>query len=114
MNKENINLSTALQHWGADSFHSMLIRDIMALSANSLPLQQGLSQGDMAAEKPEKVSVMASNETKSQIIVRLGVYFTEIISGCSCGDDPGMLNGYCEMELVIDKLSGDANFRVTG
>ena len=86
----------------------------MALPANALPLQQGLSQGDIASEKPEKVSVINSDETDTQIIVKLGVYFTEIISGCSCGDDPGMLNGYCEMQVAIDKLSGDADFPVTG
>lgn len=91
----------------------MLIKGIMALSANTLPLQQCLSQGDMASEKPEKISIINSDETDSQIIVKLSVYFTEIISGCSCGDDPGILNGYCEMQLALDKVSGDAHFQVT-
>lgn len=86
----------------------------MALPINALPLQQGLSQGDMASELPEKITVMSSKETETQIILKLGVFFTEIISGCSCGDDPASINGYCEMQLTIEILTGNAKFQVTG
>ena len=114
MNEKIINFESILTSWGTDSFVTELIGHIMALPANTLPLQKGLSQGDMASEYPEKISLINSNETTAQIILKLGVFFTEIISGCSCGDDPATINGYCEMQLMIDKLSGNAEFKVTG
>jgi len=102
-----------VNNWGSDDFPSALINRISSLPDNSLPLQQGISQGDIASERPEKITIMNSDENDAQVIVKLGVYFTEIISGCSCGDDPASLNGYCEMQLTIDKQSGDASFKVT-
>jgi len=113
MNKNTLNLKSVLSSWGADDFSVLLTNSIGALPDNSLPLQQGISQGDMASERPEKITIMNSDENDVQIIVKLGVFFTEIISGCSCGDEPESLNGYCEMELTIDKQSGDARFQVT-
>ena len=114
MNNTIQNLGHIVEIWDTDTCNATLVSSIMALGPCAMPLQQGLSQGDMASERPEKVTVMSSHETESEIIIKLGVFFTEIISGCSCGDDPVSLNGYCEMQLTIDKLSGEANFRVTG
>ncbi|MCK4742563.1 MAG: hypothetical protein KAT25_01950 [Sulfuriflexus sp.] len=114
MNKIVINFISTLNSWGESSFNTKLIGDIMALPKNTLPLQKALSQGDMASERPDKISIMSSEETATEINIKLGVFFTEIISGCSCGDDPGSLNGYCEMQLTIDRLDGNAEFKVTG
>jgi len=114
MNNTVINLISALNSWGESSFNTKLIGEIMALPENTLPLQQALSQGDIASERPDKISVMSSKATTTEIIIKLGVFFTEIISGCSCGDDPGSLSGYCEMQLTIERQNGNADFQITG
>lgn len=114
MNKTIINFISTLNSWGESTFNTQLIGEIMALPENALPLQQALSQGDIASERPDKITVMSSEATTTKIIIKLGVFFTEIISGCSCGDDPGSLNGYCEMRLTIERQSGNADFQITG
>ena len=114
MNKIIINFKSTLDSWGENFFNTKLISDIMALPKNALPLQQALSQGDIASERPDKITVMSNEETTTGINIKLGVFFTEIISGCSCGDDLGSLNGYCEMLLIIDKQTGNAEFKVSG
>jgi len=103
---------SVLRTWGTASFNNDLTNEIMLLKVGALPLQQCLVQGDMASEHASKITVLSSKENETELVVNLAVYFTEIISGCSCGDDPAILNGYCEMQLNINKVSGDAGFRV--
>lgn len=112
MDKKIIDFTVALNSWGTDLFSSTLIKEIMSLKTGVLPLQQGLSQGDMASEQPTKVTLISSDETETEVIAKLAVFFTEIISGCSCGDDPAVINGYCEMRLTMNKHSGQADFKV--
>jgi hypothetical protein len=40
--------------------------------------------------------------------VHVGVFFREIVGGCSCGDEPFAADGYCEIELRIDKETAEA------
>ena len=112
MKKTIINFSKSLNSRDTEEFSAVLIDEIMALKTGILPLQQGLTQGDMAAEQPDKVTVLSRKETQQCVNVKLAVYFTEIISGCSCGDDPATLDGYCEMQLKIDKQTGTGHFYV--
>lgn len=112
MHRNVINLQNVMDSWGTTVFENCLIDEIMALKTGVLPLQQCLRQGDMAAEQANKVSVLSCDETDESIRVKLAVFFTEIISGCSCGDEPAMLDGYGEVVLIIDKQSSDAWFSV--
>jgi len=107
-----INLNATLKSWGTENFNAALIGEIMSLKPGVIPLQQALTQGDTAAELPDKVSVISSSETDTDIVVMLAIFFTEIISGCSCGDEPENLNGYCEMQLLVKKSSAEAEFRI--
>jgi len=109
----NIYFRLALKSWGTDSFSTELLNDIMSLKTGVMPLQQGLTQGDMASEHPTNVSLLSYHDSEENIVAKLAVFFTEIISGCSCGDDPGIINGYCEMQLTINKQSGEGVFQVT-
>jgi len=113
MDKKYNNFSTVLNSWDSEFFSKNLINEIMALKTGVLPLQHGLTQGDMAAEQPSKISLLKRHETENEYIVKLAVYFTEIISGCSCGDEPATLNGYCEMLLTMNKKTGAGVFQVT-
>ncbi|MDQ7074552.1 MAG: hypothetical protein Q9O24_05235 [Gammaproteobacteria bacterium] len=38
----------------------------------------------------------------------MGSFFSEIVSGCCCGDEPTMSeNAYCELQLLIDPESAE-------
>ncbi len=114
MNVKNVMLRASLDAWNTDLFAQTLINEIMSFETGVLPLQQGLTQGDMASEQPTKVTVLTHHENDADIEVKLAVFFTEIISGCSCGDDPAMINAYCEMRLTINKQTAQGIFSVTG
>jgi len=113
MSKNEINFKTVLSHWDSALFSEKLIDVLMGLKTGVLPLQHGLTQGDMAAEQPSKITLLNCHETEKEFVVKMAVFFTEIISGCSCGDDPATLNGYCEMLLTIDKQTAAGVFQVT-
>jgi hypothetical protein len=36
------------------------------------------------------------------------VFFSEVVAGCNCGDDPMDLHAYCVMRVSIDKASARA------
>lgn len=44
------------------------------------------------------------------IHARIGVFFHEILAGCSCGDDPLVEPVYCELDLAIDRETARVTF----
>ena len=66
------------------------------LKSESLPLQQGLAQGGYV-------------DDARAIHAHVGIFFTEIGDGCSCGDDPMATNAFCEMRFSIDKATAEAD-----
>ena len=101
-----ITLYKALNAWQSPDFENILKHEIEQLDANLLPLQQGLSQSNYA--KTDKFSIMILNvsEIIDSIEVKAGVFYTGLITGCSCADDPtpdSEYTEYCEVLFKIDK-----------
>ena len=42
----------------------------------------------------------------------VGVFFTEIVINCGCGDEPMPTNAYCELQLSIDKNTVAVRFAI--
>ncbi len=106
-----IRLEKAHLEWGSDCFRSTLRAEIEQLDAAQLPLQAGLSQSSYVSDEPFRVMIIGSTETVSHIQVRTGIFYTGIIAGCSCADDPTPVEPqteYCEVMFDIDKKSGEA------
>ncbi|WP_296802845.1 hypothetical protein [Thiolapillus sp.] len=56
--------------------------------------------------------LLSVGDDAGQILVRAGLFYTGIIAGCSCADDPGPVeeqNEYCEISVTIGKHSGKAS-----
>jgi hypothetical protein len=105
----------ALAAWPGESFKPILKRSIEAMDKSLLPLQQGLSHGNCVGTSPIRVVVLGAGETPAGIQARIGVFYTGIIGGCSCADDPtpvDEINEHCELLVVIDKRSGQARFEL--
>lgn len=106
-----ITLSQSLAAWGDSRFAEQFKDEVEALPAEQLPLQQGLSLSSYVSAEPFKVMVINSGETAGEIQVKAGVFYTGIIAGCSCADDPSPTDvqpEYCELQFEIDKASGAA------
>lgn len=102
-----IALGHALRAWGTPEFDAVLKQEI-ALHANQLPLQQGLSTGNYVAAEPVTVAIISVAKLENAIRVRAGIFYKSVIGGCSCSDDPtpaSEINEYCEVHLDIDKTT---------
>jgi hypothetical protein len=105
---------SALGDWGSDAFAETLKHEIEGLEPGILPLLQGSSRGGVPDEREIKAMLLQASEGPDSIQARVGIFFNEILAGCSCGDEPMSLQSYCEMQVDIDKSTAEASFSVLG
>ncbi len=103
-------LPRARTAWGSPAFAATLKSEIEALPAGSLPLDGATTQGGRVAEQGIAVTVLQAEDAGHAIHVRLGVFFTEVVGGCSCGDEPIPLEAHCELRVEIAKADAVARF----
>jgi hypothetical protein len=75
-----------------------------------LPLQQGLSYGSYASHENLSVLILNVLEKHDSIRVKTGAFFTSVIAGCNCADDPTPIDEhteYCEVQFDINKLTAE-------
>jgi len=101
-----------LQQSQSGWFKKALKRELENLPAGTLPLEQGTSRGGFVDDNEISVSVINATQNENSIQAKVGVFFTEIIAGCSCGDEPIAENAYCEMLICIDNTTSEAEFIV--
>jgi hypothetical protein len=107
-----LRLNRSLAACGTPALRDTLRQEIEALGAGDLPLQQGLSAGSYALDRDLRVMILAVAEEPTAIRVRAGIFFTSIIAGCSCADDPTPIDEqseYCEVRLDIDRATGETS-----
>lgn len=105
-----IRLTKALNAWGSPDFEDILKQELERLGCDELPLQQGLSTGSVAVGGNLKVMILGVSDGADAIRAKAGLFYTGLIAGCSCSDDPTPLNEsseYCEVQLDIDKRSAE-------
>jgi len=105
-----IRLPNALNAWGTPAFEAILKQEIEQLDAAQLPLQQGLAVSSQVTDRPFQAMVIAAHEASGVIRVKTGIFYTGVIAGCSCADDPTPIdeqNEYCVLQLDIDRATAD-------
>lgn len=103
-------LTQALNAWGTPDFESVLKKEIERLGAEHLPLQQGLLTGSYALDNKLQAMVISVSEDAGFIHAKAGIFYTGILTGCSCADDPTPVNEeseYCVVQLDIDKSTAE-------
>lgn len=103
-----IALSRSLNAWGSPAFERILTAELEALLATSLPLDALTTQGGQV--EGVTLRLIAAEACADGICARLGVFFTEWVGGCSCGDGLMPVQGYGEIELTIARGDGTAHF----
>lgn len=109
-----IRFKRSLDAWGTGAFDRVLKDEIEALGADTLPLQQGLSRGSHA-NTDFRVMIISVSEGTDTIRAKAGIFYTSIIAGCSCADDPtpvDELAEYCEVEFAIRRKTGETTVRL--
>lgn len=105
-----IRLTKSLNAWGTSDFEDILKGEIEQMGAEQLPLQQGLSTSSYALDDKLNVRIISVSGETRFIRVKVGIFYTGIIAGCSCADDPTPVeeqNEYCEVQLDINKITAE-------
>ncbi|HLD14150.1 MAG TPA: hypothetical protein VJB18_05475 [Burkholderiales bacterium] len=107
---EMIRLTKTLNAWGTPDFKDILKKEIDQMDAGQLPLQQGLSTGSYAIDGKLNAMIIGVSEGAGFIHVKAGIFYSGIIAGCSCADDPTPANEeseYCVVQLDINKQTAE-------
>jgi hypothetical protein len=110
-----IALPRALAAWCSPGFAATLAAELQGLPPGSLPLQQGLRSGSVALEDGIGFSLIAAGSDAAHIDLRVGVFYSGIVAGCNCADDPSPVEPvpeYCELALSIDRATAQARVRL--
>ena len=108
-------LSHVLQAWDTPAFSETLKAEIEQMDVETLPLQQGLSQSSYASADNIKAVIISFSETSGVIQVKAGVFYSGVIPGCNCADDPSPLDEYpeyCEVQLDINMQTAETAVRL--
>jgi hypothetical protein len=112
----------ALRAWPEEDFSQVLTQELEQWGAtksntgrpgaNLLPLDKLTTQGGVVDYDAIKVMVLSTKDTEEVIIAKLGVFFTEIVICCGCGDDPMPVNAYGELCLSLNKQTAEASLEL--
>lgn len=104
-------LPQTVQTWGTPGFEQTFKREIEALDAAGLPLQQALAHSSRVTDAPFHAMLIDVREAPGLLRVKAGIFYGGIIAGCSCADDPTPVSEqteYCVLQVDIDRKTGEA------
>lgn len=104
--------TATVQAWNTQDFVRRLKGDIRALQSGALPLHQAVMRGGYVDDSDLELTLLRCSDHGETIQAHVGVFFTEIVINCGCGDDPIEENAYCELQVSIDKRTAEAAFSV--
>jgi len=107
-----IYLNNSLSRWNSPDFEKVLKTDIESLTGKELPLQAGLQNSSYALDSNIKSTILRYEEKHQAINIVAGIFYSGIIAGCSCTDDPSPtdeITEYCEISIKLDKQTAAAD-----
>jgi hypothetical protein len=105
-----IKLTKTSNAWKNPDFKTILKGEIEQIDAGQLPLQQGLSTGSFASDDNVTVVILGVSDETDFIHAKTGIFYTSLIPGCNCADDPTPneeYNEYCEVLFDINKITAE-------
>ena len=103
-------LTQSLRQWGQLAFERTLKQELQKLDLNQLPLHLAVTEGGLVDESPIEATIIRSEDDESQINIKAGIFFTEMVPSCSCGDEPQLKPVYCNINIIINKHSAETAF----
>ncbi|HID45535.1 MAG TPA: hypothetical protein EYP34_07245 [Chromatiaceae bacterium] len=108
-------LKDTIHAWGGPDFEAVLKEELQNLGLAGLPLQQGLSSSSVALDDKLQVVLLSIGDDDDRIMVTASLFYTGIVAGCSCADDPSAVeeqNEHCEVSVEILKSTGAASIEL--
>ena len=112
-----MRMTKALRAWGSPEFTSILKSEIQQLGVELLPLQQAMTTGSYVSDSGLSAMIITMWEEAGSIRVKAGIFYSGIIAGCNCADDPSPVDEtseYCVVEFAIRKDSGEVSITLVG
>jgi len=110
-----LSLPESARAWRTAAFPRILKSELERLGLEELPLQQGLSASSVALDDELRVVVLSTTEDDGMIRVHAGLFYTGVVAGCNCADDPTPLdreNEYCEIDVLIHRDTGETRIQL--
>jgi len=110
-----LTLAKSLKAWQSDSFTETFKSEVSKLDHRYLPLQQGLSLSSYVSDDKPSAVINRTAEDDANIHIYAGIFYTGIIAGCSCSDDPtpqDTQNEYCELHFSINKHTAETTINL--
>lgn len=110
-----IKLSQTAQAFDSADFKKIAKEEIQNIDPEFLPLQQGLSHSSYVADTAISVIILNFNEENNTLHIKTGVFYSGIIAGCSCSDDPTPVdeqNEYCELQFEVNKKTAETSVKL--
>ncbi len=103
-------LSRSLSDWGQTCFEQTLKQELQQLNHDQLPLQKSVTEGGLVDDSAIEATIIRSADDGAYINIKAGIFFTEIVPSCSCGDEPQAKPVYCDITIIIKKDTAEAEF----
>ena len=111
-----ISLARALAAWNTPEFARVLKGEIERLPAAALPLHGGLTASSYVLDQSALTAMVIDATAQGTAIrAKVGVFYSGILGGCACADDPTPVNEnseYCVLLFEIDRVTGSATARL--
>ena len=95
------------EYWEKPGFSQYFLSELNNLKVEDLPLQDCCQYSSVIEPESLAFRLIAQQMHSKYLLIKFGVFFQEVLSGCACSDDPSQAmiheNNYCELELRIEK-----------
>lgn len=115
MDTAALPLPDAATAWNTPGFAAALKRELEAAGASRLPLQRALTASSAVHGEGVQAMFLGADERGGIIEARVGIFFSGIVTGCSCAGDPAadeLHDEYCELAVAIDRATAQASIRL--
>ena len=110
-----IHLPRITQAINQPDFKTIFIEELSSLESHQLPLQAALSHSSYVSNEPFQVMYISHQLSADDLLVKTAIFYTGIIAGCSCADDPSpqdTQNEACELLVIINLQTSQARFEL--
>jgi hypothetical protein len=110
-----IYFSKSVAAMGSPFFKETFKGEVESLDSQLLPLQQGLTLGSSVSDSKFSAMMISVSEEAEFIFAKAGIFYSSIIAGCNCADDPSPIDEqteYCEVEFEINKETAEATVKL--
>ena len=106
-----IKLPKSLNAWGTPAFRDAFKEEVERLDPALLPLQQGLARSSHVTARPFQATPLGAHVEDGRLRAKTGIFYSGIIAGCSCADDPTPIDEqteYCVLQFDLDMTTAEA------